>query len=147
MNPHWSMVKMKINHCDDYVYKIDNKNVSEYLIRKILGYWPKSKTKYFPAPQNFKLLRPSDNTTSDSIKINVYFFNIVCFLCPLCLQHKLQVSIKQVIFITFLQIPWEDNRRDPFQDITIGGASLPRQPSGYLAVWALTFSGKVSKIN
>ena len=47
--------------------------------------------------------------------------------------------------ITFLfKVPWKERKSDPFQDITIGGAWLPRQLPGYLSTWALTFCGKVS---
>ena len=44
------------------------------------------------------------------------------------------------------QIPWDEERaeKDPFQDIAIGGIELPCQVQGYVSVWALTFSGKVS---
>eukprot|EP00794_Sanderia_malayensis_P008822 gene8822-9767_t len=46
-------------------------------------------------------------------------------------------------FDSWIRVAWEDNRHDPLQDITTGGSYLPRQASGYLSVWALTFSGKV----
>ena len=45
--------------------------------------------------------------------------------------------------LPFSQVNWEEDKKDPFQDISIGGSLLPRQPAGYLAVWALTFCGKV----
>ena len=32
----------------------------------------------------------------------------------------------------------------PFQDIAVGGIAIPGQEPGYLAVWAVTFHGKVS---
>ena len=32
----------------------------------------------------------------------------------------------------------------PFQDIAVGGTAIPGQEPGYLAVWAVTFHGKVS---
>lgn len=37
----------------------------------------------------------------------------------------------------------EDPGQHPFQDIAVGGTSLPGQEPGYLAVWAVTFLGKV----
>jgi len=46
-------------------------------------------------------------------------------------------------FGKWIRIQWEEDRKDPFQDITVGGSLLPRQPTGYLSVWALTFCGKL----
>ena len=46
------------------------------------------------------------------------------------------------LFMT--QVHWGEDKKDPFQDVAIGGSHLPRQLPGYLAVWALTFCGKVS---
>ena len=37
----------------------------------------------------------------------------------------------------------EDPVKHPFQDIAVGGTSIPGQESGCLAVWAVTFHGKV----
>ncbi|XP_074638903.1 tectonin beta-propeller repeat-containing protein 1-like isoform X3 [Acropora palmata] len=37
----------------------------------------------------------------------------------------------------------EDPTQEPFQDISVGGTSIPGHDSGYLAVWAVTFQGKV----
>ena len=44
-----------------------------------------------------------------------------------------------------LQIPGlsEDPTQQPFQDIAVGGMSIPGHEPGYLAVWAVTFQGKV----
>lgn len=37
----------------------------------------------------------------------------------------------------------EDPCQQPFQDIAVGGTAIPGQEPGYLAVWAVTFQGKV----
>lgn len=37
----------------------------------------------------------------------------------------------------------EDPGKDPLQDIAVGGAVIPGRDPGYLAVWAVTFQGKV----
>ena len=71
---------------------------------------------------------------------------IVCIVYSSCLDIT-----NWCCDITFsFKVPWKERKSDPFQDITIGGAWLPRQAPGYLATWALTFCGKVSnkkKIN
>ena len=33
--------------------------------------------------------------------------------------------------------------KHPFQDIAVGGSAIPGQDQGCLAVWAVTFHGKV----
>lgn len=45
-----------------------------------------------------------------------------------------------------MQVPGlnEDPVKQPFQDIAVGGTAIPGQEPGYLAVWAVTFHGKVS---
>ena len=37
----------------------------------------------------------------------------------------------------------DDPGKDPFQDIAVGGTAIPGRDPGYLAVWAVTFQGKV----
>eukprot|EP00795_Rhopilema_esculentum_P009346 gene9346-17049_t len=46
-------------------------------------------------------------------------------------------------FGKWIRVHWKEDKKDPFQDVAIGGSHLPRQMPGYLAVWALTFCGKV----
>ena len=50
-----------------------------------------------------------------------------------------------IYVVILMQIPGlsDDPTQEPFQDISVGGTSIPGSNPSYLALWAVTFQGKV----